>query len=265
MNPRVLSRLALLVALALAGCGAGPRVHPPGWGATPKGLFALPAPVTGVPSAEMFDTVTVSTVPARPFALAGYTSGFWPTYLPLRRAYPTAHTVSIAVTARNHADCLDVEPGDASPSQAGPWVRADIAAGFPKPCLYSDLEEMPAVKASLAAWLGSGWRGRVLLWLAWYRYRPGLVAGYDAVQWTDHAYGRNLDESTVTLSFLTIAQPAHVPPRPKPKPRPTPHPHAARIALLRRLAKAHGCYVRHRPKKHACEVWRREVERLERA
>jgi hypothetical protein len=52
------------------------------------------------------------------------------------------------------------------------------------------------------------------MWLAWYRGTPGLVAGYDAVQYTDTCLGRNLDCSTVSLAFLSIAQPPYVPPPP---------------------------------------------------
>jgi hypothetical protein len=257
----------VLGVLVLAACGT-PRqaatgsVHPAGWGGTPKGLRSLPTVARGVPSAEMWDTVTLETVPAHPFALAGYTSGFWPTYLPLRRSYPSAHVISIAVTTSYHADCLDVEPGDASPSEAGPWARTNIAAGFSHPCLYSDLSEMPAVRASLSA--AGLQRSQYALWLAWYRFVPGLVYGYDAVQWTDHAYGRNLDESTVSLAFLTIAQPPYVPPTPTPKPKPV-NKHPELVAALRRrdhlraLLTKRRCRVIHgRRAYHACSTWARE-------
>jgi hypothetical protein len=75
---------------------------------------------------------------------------------------------------------------------------------------------MPAVQASLAASLGSNWRSRVFLWLAWYRLIPGLVSGYDAVQYSDKCLDLNLDCSTVSLRFLSIAQPPYSPPKPKP-------------------------------------------------
>ena len=229
---------AIVFGVSQIGGGSTPQsatgsVHPAGWGGTPSGV-KIPTVASGVPTAEMWDTITLSTVPANPFALAGYTSGSWPTYLLLRKAYPNAHTISIAVNSRNHADCLDDEPGDATPAQAGPWAVADIAAGFAKPCVYSDLSNMPSVQASLAAALGPTWRSRVFLWLAWYRYTPGLVAGYDAVQWTDRAHNLNLDESTVTLDFLTIAQPPYVPPKPPPPPPPPPNPKVC--AALRQRA-----------------------------
>ena len=164
----------------------------------------------------MFDSVTLSAIPHLPFALAGYTAGIFANYVAMRRFWPTAHTVSIAINARYHADCADVEPSLLSPSQAGPWAAADIRAGYKRPCLYSDLSEMPQVQASLHAWLGLNWRSRVFLWLAWYRNFPGLVPGYDAVQWSQNCFGLNLDCSTVTLAFLTVATPPYVAPRPDP-------------------------------------------------
>lgn len=219
----LLALLAVLAAsLALAGCGghkaslqiratspqsAMGSVHPAGWGQTPSGV-ALPRSIFGITqTADMYDAVTLSNIPGHPFAVAGYTAGRYTTWPALLRDFPSAHHVSIAIQASYRADCLDVEPGDAVPSQAGAWARADIAAGFRTPCLYSDLSEMPAVKASLAA-AGLA-RSSYLLWLAWYRNIPGLVSGYDAVQWTDTCFGRNLDCDTVTLNFLRIAQPPY--------------------------------------------------------
>ena len=223
MLKRFSAAVALCVAVAVAGCGgshavqsATGSVHPQGWGGTPNGIVP-PAPLpTAIPTATMFDAITVAPIPPNPFSVAGYTAGAWPDYLALRRAFPQAHAVSIAIQAGYRADCLDVEPGDASPGQAGAWAVADMRAGFAHPCLYSDLSEMPAVQASLRSSLGSGWRARVFLWLAWYRNVPGLVAGYDAVQYTDTCLGRNLDCSTVSLNFLSIAQPPYVPPAPLP-------------------------------------------------
>src|SRR5439155_3038296 len=113
--------------------------HPSGWGfphAPPTAQLAPP-----VASATMYDSITLATIPPNPFAIAGYTSGHWPTYLPMRNRWPASHTVSIAVSARYHADCLDVEPGDAVPAQVPQWIWADKAAGFQKPCVYSSWYE----------------------------------------------------------------------------------------------------------------------------
>lgn len=223
---RLLALVAVLAAvaagIALAQLNSNPptpqsatgSVHPSGWGQTPPGLKLLAPAPKYTPTAEMFDAVVLGNVPGSPFAVAGYTAGSWPNYLQMRATWPRAHAISVAIQATYHAACLDVEPGDASPSSSGSWTRADIRAGFSRPCIYSDLSEMPAVKTSLAA-AGLS-RGQYLLWLAWYRNVPGLLAGYDAVQYTDSCLGRNLDCSTVSLAFLTAAQPPYVAPKPRP-------------------------------------------------
>lgn len=214
--------LVSLTAAILAGCGSTAQqaatgsIHPPRWGKpapVSTGLLALPPSAT----ATMYDTVTLQTVPANPYALAGYTAGAWPTFRPLRARYPRAHTVSIAISARYHADCLDVEPGDAVPSQAAGWVRADIAAGWRKPCLYSSYWEfVHQIRPDLAA-AGIN-RSQVLEWDADFVGYARLDATFDATQYTDRAFGRNLDASLVLRSFLAIAHPPYAPPAP-PKPR----------------------------------------------
>lgn len=216
-------KLAVLLATALtiagiAGCGSGASqsatgsIHPNGWGKPIRG-FASSAASTA-PTATMLDTIDLKQLAGlRLFALAGYTSGHWPTYLPMRRDYPKVHVVSIAVSASFHADCLDVEPGDAVPAQVVGWINADRRAGFTRPCVYSSLfeyvnEVRPLIAAAHIA------RSSIFEWDADYTFVPHLDAGFDATQWTDHYVGRNLDASVVTLSFLTIARPPYVPPCP---------------------------------------------------
>jgi hypothetical protein len=153
----------------------------------------------------MFDTVDVSTVPADAIAVAGYTSGSWPTFDGLVRRFPHAHHLSIAVQADHDADCLDVETGDASPDQAPAWVRRQLNRGVWRPCLYANLSTMPAVIGALA---GAGLvRPHVRLWVAEYNYHPHIPAGFDACQWTDQALGRNLDESLCWDSFFIEPDP----------------------------------------------------------
>lgn len=201
----------LAAALVVAGCGGGsqrayktpygPAAHSPTFGLPPTSARLTLPLATAQPTVEMRDSVAVSAIPSGTRAVAGYTSGFWPTYSGLVRAFPRAYHVSIAISVAHHADCLDVEPGDASPSQSGAWVRADIAAGFKRPCVYANLATMPAVKASLAGMA----RSQYLLWDADWTFRPHLDAGYDATQWTDHGpQGQNYDESTASYGFLRI-------------------------------------------------------------
>jgi hypothetical protein len=107
---------------------------------------------------------------------------------------------------------MDIEPGDATPDQGGPWAKGELGLGV-TPCEYANASTMPAVKASLARWLGSGWRSKVRLWVANWTFSRGLLSGYDADQWTDHGpNGENYDESSVTSAFLGI----------KPAPKPVP-------------------------------------------
>lgn len=215
--------------LLLAACGGvahphqqrvqtkyGVAAHSPTFGLPPKGAHPYRLSPKVVPTIEMFDTVTLSTLAGlQPAALAGYTSGYWPTYVPLTRAYPalaaTGHVVSINVYYTYHGNCLDVEPGDATPAQAAVWVGADLIAGFWKPCVYASLSTMAQVRYYLNA--ANIPRSAYRLWDADWTYYAHLDAGYDATQWTDHAYSRNLDESTVsTTTFFQGPPPA--PPRP---------------------------------------------------
>jgi len=284
---RVTILAALVTALIVAGCGHGPSqsatgsARPAGWATVgPPPSFGL-APVSTV---AMFDSIEVSTVPRDPFALAGYTAGHWPTFIPLRKAFPSAHTVSIAISARYHADCLDVEPGDATPSEVPGWVHSEIKAGWRKPCVYSDWSEWtsqirPILERARIT------RSQVWEWDAFYNGAPHIDPGFDGTQWTDRAYGRNLDESRVTRAFLSIAHPALVPapkprpkptPKPKPKPKPKPSPSRRRVELGRLLGayskrNPHGHNCAHPPYKHAypsahynrlCALWARGIRSL---
>lgn len=213
-------------------------VAPQGWG-QPSQTFHLPAPLLGAPLRVMYDSIEVGTVPSNPFAQAGYTSGSWPTYEPLRQAWPNAHTISIAVNASHHADCLDVEPGDASPSEAAAWVRSDIAAGFKKPCLYSSLSPWNTDLFPDLARAGIA-RSTYFAWDADYTFVAHLDAGFDATQYTDSCLGRNLDCSLVTLPFLTIAQPPYVAVPPGPPAKTVAHWRSARNTSFSVYHK-HGC------------------------
>jgi hypothetical protein len=269
MKSRCLTALA--VVLLVPGCGhsshstvvpvapsqsATGSVHPPGWGVEgpPAALLTL-APSS---TATMYDTVTVSTVPHDPFALAGYTGGWWPTFGALTRTWPRAHTVSIAISARERADCLDVEPGDATAGDVPGWVRAEKRAGHPRPCVYSDWSEYVGQIRPVLERAGIH-RSQVWEWDAHYTFTPHIDPGFDGTQWTDRAFGRNLDASLVLRSFLSIAHPP-LNPTPKPKPRPIPkrkpssrrgveHAHLKALDIERAKIRRHllnaGCRVKH--------------------
>jgi hypothetical protein len=244
-----------LILSACGGAGAPQSAHPPGWGHPPKGAFLqIPPSQSLAGTATMYDTVTLGSVPTAPFALGGYTSGFWPTYLPLRQRYPQAHTVSIAVTSSHRANCLDVEPGDASPGEAPGWVWVEIHLGVAKPCVYSSYFEFIEEIRPLLQRAGIG-RAQIFEWDADYLGCPRLDATFDATQCTNRALGRNLDESIVKLSFLSIATPPYAAPVPRP----------SRVAVEHRIRELRADLARHRCRtihgKHAfrlCPRWAHE-------
>lgn len=155
----------------------------------------------------MFDSVTVSAIPADAPAVAGYVGGRWPTFSSLGARFPHAHLLSIAINASENARCLDVENGDAVPSQAPAWLRDHADRSHGLPVLYTSASQLQAViNACSAAGIT---RDKYLLWSAHYTFHAHIcapnVCGYpaaDGCQWTDRALGRNLDESLVSALFF---------------------------------------------------------------
>lgn len=155
----------------------------------------------------MYDSVTVSQIPAGARAVAGYTTGKFPTFPELVRQFPKARHLSIAVSSEHDAECLDVEPGDATPEVAAGWVKRQFARGIKRPVVYGSRDNIPAILAALAK-AGIG-RARVRVWSAHFTGVPhicgpktcGASFTADAAQWNNRALGRNLDESRVSPGF----------------------------------------------------------------
>lgn len=147
----------------------------------------------------MYDSIEVEQIPSKPQAVAGYKGGRWPTFELLLVKFPRAKHLSIAVNATENADCLDVEIGDATPQDVPEWVKRQIQRGIRRPCVYANLSTMPAVITQLQL---HGLRNRVRLWVAHYTHLPHIPSGYDACQWSDKAYGRNLDISMCKEDFF---------------------------------------------------------------
>lgn len=181
----------------------------------PKPVPVPPAPKPKPPRRRditMYDSVTVSEIPATARAVAGYVGGAWPTYAVLVKQFPHADKLSIAVNASENAECLDVEPGDATPDQAAAWIRRQKKRGIATPVVYTSAAFVQALVDKLDA---SGLRRGIdfKVWSAHYtgvahRCSPkcgfGIKFTADATQWTDKALGRNLDASRVRPGFFPI-------------------------------------------------------------
>ena len=155
----------------------------------------------------MYDSVDVSQFPPNPQAVAGYVGGHWPTYNELVAKFPNALHLSIAVQASQHARCLDVEPGDATPAQAPGWFQghADHSQGLP--VLYGSASAVNEINTAMQR-AGIS-RDRYLIWSAHYTFHAHICSpqtcGYppaDATQWTDKSGGKNLDESLCADYFF---------------------------------------------------------------
>jgi len=165
----------------------------------------------------MYDSTDVGALPHGADAYAGYVEGLFPTFAALQRRFAAsgAHLLSIAVFASGDAECLDIEPGDATSAQAPGWVKRQLARGAHRPCLYTSVSNMDALVTGIT---GAGIsRAAVRLWSAHYGQGkhicgPGTCGltrhACDGTQWTDSALGRNLDESILLSNFFSPSDPA---------------------------------------------------------
>lgn len=160
-------------------------------------------------SIVMFDSVDTPLLPAGNFAYAGYVDGRFANYNAIRARFPKAHVLSIAVFARDDAECLDIETGDATPAQAAGWVARQFLRGVSRPCLYSSASVMHEIIAALK--LAGIPRNTLRLWSAHYTFTSHVCGpsscgemGTDAdgTQWTDRSGGINLDESVLRDDFF---------------------------------------------------------------
>jgi hypothetical protein len=163
----------------------------------------------------MYDAVDLAQIPNGPAAVAGYVDGHWVTAPELAERFPNAHLLTIATDPAHDAEALDVESGDATPADVPAWYERQRGRGVARPVIYADASTMqqsivPLVRSGAIA------RPLVRLWSAHWAGEHicspsscGAVSiDMDATQWTDRAWGRDLDESSLLADFFGTPKPA---------------------------------------------------------
>jgi hypothetical protein len=161
----------------------------------------------------MFDTALNNQFPAGAAAYAAYVDGSvgdQPNYAYIVRTFPHAQHLSIALFASDNADCLDVEPGAAVPSDIPGWYQRQVARGIQRPVIYASASAMndeilPVLSQARIA------RAKTRLWSAHYGlgehicgpHSCGLLSiDADGTQWTSSAMGLVLDQSQLLDTFF---------------------------------------------------------------
>jgi hypothetical protein len=162
---------------------------------------------------SMYDGAFNNQFPASPQAVAGYVDGGignQPNYAWIVSAFPGASHLSIALFAGHDADCLDVEPGAASPSDIPGWHARQVRRGIARPVIYASASVMNEQVLPVLSRAGIA-RPSVRLWSAHYglgehicgpRSCGALSVDADGTQWTQAAMGRVLDQSLLLGDFF---------------------------------------------------------------
>ncbi len=145
---------------------------------------------------QIYDSTTPSSIPAGQQA-AVYSDGAYAATPSQVAGHPG--TIWIDTNGSNpSANALDVEPGDATPAQAGQWVAQKLTDTPNQVAIvYTMRSDWPAVQAAigqLPPWMQS----HVRWWIADPTGVPHMVPGASATQWY---WGPNYDISTANPGF----------------------------------------------------------------
>jgi len=153
----------------------------------------------------LFDSVNAGAIPtgaAAPAATAGYVDGWYNNSAAMRAMFPNIPHVAIAVFAKDNADALDCEPGDATIYEAPGWADRQYQRGVALPIIYTSASNIAELRRVMG--------GRnFLLWSAHYTGNPHLCGsgcgypGADATQFWDHGtHGENIDQTVMSDAFF---------------------------------------------------------------
>lgn len=160
---------------------------------------------------------------ASAYAIAGYVNGRFNNWASVVAKWGKSGKYLLSIDVLNQpsagAQCLDVEPGDATNADAPSWVKATQAAGraakdlryYPK--LYTSASNATALIGALTA-AGIA-RNEYMLWTAHYTGKAHICNSScglgnfqaDATQWTDTYQGASLD-ATQAYGYFFAGAPA---------------------------------------------------------
>jgi hypothetical protein len=145
----------------------------------------------------IYDSVTPTDIPSSQGNVATYANG--PFQASWADVQGRSNVMWIDTRGDNPgANVLDVEPGDASPTEAADWVKARLAAEPGSVAIvYTFRAEWGAVKDAIGT-LPSNLQSKVKYWIADPTGVPHVVAGSSATQWY---WGANYDISTAEPGF----------------------------------------------------------------
>lgn len=157
----------------------------------------------------MYDDITPTLIPRNAAAVAGYVDGHFANLTEIRKLFPHAHLLTIAVFPQDDADAIDVEAGDSTNAQVFDWFKRQLARKVYRPVVYTSASNAAPMQATMKA---NGFaRESYRMWTAHYtgvqHFCSPSVCGNgldqaDATQFTDKALGRSLDQSIVAADFF---------------------------------------------------------------
>lgn len=175
--------------------------------------------------AKVYDSVTYSDIPMDAEYVALYDDGSGAAPQDLGGHFTDLKVrLSITVFARdNIGDILDVENGDANPSDAPTWINERRNAGATWAAIYVNKNTLPLVQAAMerdgvtdVPYIVADWRSNA-------EQEPTIPEGAVGIQYANpDTSGGHYDLSLVDDTWLqSVGKEA---PKPEPKPEPTPGP-----------------------------------------
>lgn len=169
----------------------------------------------------MFDDTTAALIPSTAKVIGVYIDGRYKNDAEIRTKFPQAALVTIAVSANDNAEVLDVEAMDATIAEVYAWLKRQLARGVYLPVIYISVSQVDRLMETMTA-NGFVHGKHFRIWSAHYGAGEHLCGpstckltktACDWTQFTNRANNSSLDESdlgTVAPSF-TAPKPAPVP------------------------------------------------------